>query len=181
MNCHDLREVKVVDRSSERWQHPGSHGGRLESDLRQHWYVCVCVSVSVRVCVCLCVCVWGKRGNGREREMVMKELIASSGFWNRTRAPSAWARQHTNGILMTMAKIRENDPPIWSIWKPHICAEHVSTGNTFPLAFMDPYTLTTGSILLRCRNITLYQFALSIIHSNNVILIVFTAPQQLCN
>lgn len=46
---------------------------------------------------------------------------------------------------------------------------------------MDPYTLTMGLILLKCTNITLYQFALSIIHSDNVILIVFTAPQQLCN
>lgn len=46
---------------------------------------------------------------------------------------------------------------------------------------MDPYTLTTGLILLRCTNITLYQFAFSIIHSNNVILIVFTATQQHCN
>lgn len=82
---------------------------------------------------------------------------------------------------MTMAKMRENDPAIGSIGKPQICAEHVSTGNTFPLVFMDPYTLTTGLILLRCTNITLYQFALSIIHSNDVILIDFTASLQLCN
>lgn len=47
--------------------------------------------------------------------------------------------------------------------------------------FMDLYTLTMGLILLRCTNITSYQFALSIIHSNNVILIVFTAPLLLCN
>lgn len=32
------------------------------------------------------------RASGREWKMVMKELIASSGFWNRTPAPSAWAR-----------------------------------------------------------------------------------------
>lgn len=57
-----------------------------------------------------CVCV--VRGNGKEWEMVMKELIASSGFQNRTRAPRARARQHANGILMTMAKIRENDPAV---------------------------------------------------------------------
>lgn len=125
------------------------------------------------------VCMAG--ASGREWEMVMKELIASSGFWNWTPAPSAWAWQHANGILMTMAKIRENDPAIWSIGKPQICAEHVSTGNTFPLVFMDPYTLTMGLILLRWTNITLYQFAFSIIHSNNVTLIVCTAPQQLCN
>lgn len=153
--------LKVVDRSSVRWRSllKGPWGRTEERDR------------SARVCMAM--------GSGREWEMVMKEIIASSGFWNRTPAPNAWARQHANGILMTMVKIRENDPAIWSIWKPQICAERVSTGNTFPLVFMDPYTLTTGLILLRCTNITLYQFALSIIHSNNVLLTVFTDP--LCN
>lgn len=117
------------------------------------------------------------RGSGRKWEMVMKELIASSGFWNRTPTPSAYTRHHTNGILMTKAKIRENDPAMWSIWKPQICAEHVSTGNTFPLVFMDPYTLTASFVLLKCTNNT-YQFALSVIQSNNAILMAFYSSTE---
>lgn len=159
-----LSRLKVVGQSSVREQRSLLKGPWGQTGVRaQAAWVCMLTA------------------SGREWEMVMKELIASSGFWNRTPAPSAWAWQHANGILMTMAKIRENDPTIWSIWKPQICAERVSTGNTFPLFFMDSYTLTVGLILLRCTNITLYQFAPSIIHSNNVILTVFTPPQQLFN
>lgn len=110
---------------------------------------------------------WMLRASGRGWEMVMKELIASSGFWNRPPSPSAWSLSRTNGILMTKAKIMENDPAVWSIWKPQTCAGHVSIGNTFHPLLMDPYAPIAGLILLRGANITIYQFAVSIIHSSN--------------
>lgn len=97
----------------------------------------------------------------------------------------ARARQRANGILMTMAKIRENDPSCMIDMKAtdlcRTCLNRQYISLVFFIFFMDPYTLTTGLILLRCTNITLYQFAFSIIHSADVILIAFTASQPLCN
>lgn len=128
--------------------------------------------------VCACVCGEGERkrmGDGNEGANCFQWILKSN------LSPQCMGQAARKWNIDDYGENKENDPALWSIRKPQICAGHVSTGNTFPLVFMDPYTLTTALILLRCTNITLYQFARALIYSNDVILIVFTASQQLCN
>lgn len=135
-------------------------GFRQEGELRRRVYVCVSVG-------------WG--GNGREWKMVMKELIASSGFWNRTLAPSARGRAAHKWNIDDRGENKGKWPSCMIDMKAtHLCRTCLNRQYVPPGFYGSVYTYHRFNIA-EVHKYYIISFSPSIIHKGSVTVIVRAA------